>query len=348
MKSSVVILNFNGKDYLEKFLPLVVRFSGNAEIVIADNGSTDNSIPFLKNNFPNVRLITFDKNYGFAQGYNLALKQIESDYYVLLNSDVEVTENWLLALENYLDKNPKVVALQPKIRSYDAPQMFEYAGACGGFIDKYGYPFCRGRILQTLEADNGQYDQPVEVFWASGACLMVRADEYWAVGGLDGRFFAHQEEIDLCWRLKARGKRIVCLPQSLVYHVGGGTLNTESPFKTYLNFRNNLFLLYKNMPAKQYYKTMFVRFFLDISTLLLFVLQGKRGNANSVLRAIKDFRKQRKDFSASRKTNLALTTEVFPSGMFKSLIILKYYLGKKRFSQMVRNGEQWNQDFVSE
>jgi GT2 family glycosyltransferase len=334
MKTSIIILNYNGKHYIEKFLPDVLQYSYNAEIMVADNGSTDGSVEFLQEKFPKVRLITFSQNYGFAQGYNLAIAQIKNEYCVLLNSDVQVTENWLLTLENYLNQHPEVSVIQPKIKSYTDNKMFEYAGACGGFIDRYGYPFCRGRILQELEIDKGQYDNITDVFWASGAGLMIRTADYLEVGGLDGRFFAHQEEIDLCWRLKARGKNIVCLPQSVVYHVGGGTLNSESPFKTYLNFRNNLFLIYKNMPDNQYFKIMFVRFFLDIAAFLLFVMQGKIQNAKAVIKAMREFKKRFKEFSSDRQNNLMLSIIQSHKEMYKGLIVAKYYCGKRRFNQI--------------
>ena len=332
MSISVVILNYNGKNYLEQFLPDVVRYSPDVEIVVADNGSTDGSVDFLQNNFPEVKLICFEKNYGFAEGYNLALKNLSSEYFVLLNSDVEVTENWLKTLCNFMENNPNVAACQPKIRSFCDREKFEYAGACGGFIDEYGYPFCRGRILGDLETDNAQYDDVADIFWATGACLMIRASEFWHAGGLDGRFFAHQEEIDLCWRLKARGKSIVCVPQSVVFHVGGGTLNVESPMKTYLNFRNNLLLLYKNIPQNRLKKVFFARFFLDIFAALNLLLQGKRENAKQVFKARRDFRKMKKDFFTDRQKNLSLTQNLHPSGMMKGLIIWKYYAkGVKTF-----------------
>ena len=326
MSVSVVILNYNGKKHLAQFLPDVVRYSPDAQIVVADNGSTDGSVDFLKNNFSDVKLICFERNYGFAEGYNLALKNLSSDYFVLLNSDVLVTENWLKILIDFLQNNSQVSACQPKIRSFYDRQKFEYAGACGGFIDEYGYPFCRGRIFDTLETDNAQYDDIAEIFWATGACLAIRATDFWQAGALDGRFFAHQEEIDLCWRLKARGKSIVCVPKSVVFHVGGGTLNVESPMKTYLNFRNNLLLLYKNLPENRLKKVFFVRFFLDIFAALILFLQGKKENAAQIFNAKRDFRKMRKDFSPDRAHNLSLTQTPHPLGMLKGLILFKYHL----------------------
>ena len=248
-KISHVILNWNGSEMLRTFLPSVVEFSqqDEVEICVADNGSTDDSVEVVRREFPQVRLIELASNYGFADGYNRALQQVDAEYVVLLNSDVEVTPHWLVPLMKYMDHHPEVAACQPKIRSYRQRGMFEYAGAAGGYIDRYGYPFCRGRILDKVEKDGGQYDSVESVFWATGAALFIRLKDYREAGGLDGRFFAHMEEIDLCWRLRARGRGIVCIPQSEVYHVGGATLAKENPRKTFLNFRNNLLMLYKNL-----------------------------------------------------------------------------------------------------
>ena len=236
MKVSVVILNWNGCDMLRTFLPSVVRYSKGEgiEVCVADNGSTDASVEMLRQDFPSVRVILLDQNHGFADGYNLALQQVEADYVVLLNSDVEVTEHWLEPMIAYLDIHPEVAACQPKIRSWRQKDHFEYAGAAGGFLDKYGYPFCRGRIMGVVEKDEGQYDKVIPSFWATGAALVIRRADYKEVGGLDGRFFAHMEEIDLCWRLRSRGREIVCVPQSKVYHVGGATLKKENPERPFL------------------------------------------------------------------------------------------------------------------
>ena len=293
MKTAVVLLNYNGKNYLEQFLPLLVAHTPDKEtqIIVADNASTDNSLAFLQANYPHIRCIELSENYGFAEGYNKALKEIDAEYYLLLNTDVAVTENWLSPMVEFLDKNPDVAACQPKIRSYHEPEKFEYAGAAGGFIDKLGYVYCRGRIFTTLEEDKGQYDTVCDVFWATGACFLLRSTEFWASGAFDGNFFAHQEEIDLCWRLHSRGKRVVCLPQSMVYHVGGGTLNTENPMKTFLNFRNNLLMLYKNLPEKELRKTMFFRWILDYFASFVMWLQGKTANAKSVWEARKEYRR---------------------------------------------------------
>ncbi len=335
MKTAVVILNFNGKHFLEKFLPDVIRFSRNAHIVVADNASTDGSVDFIRERFPNIELIALDKNYGFAEGYNLALNRLKYEYFVLLNSDIQVSPNWLSTLEAYLDNNINITALQPKILSYDRPDMFEYAGACGGFIDRYGYPFCRGRIFDTVEKDLGQYNDIIDIMWASGACLMIRAKDFFEVGGLDSRFFAYQEEIDLCWRLKSRGRDIVCFPKVVVYHVGSGVLGADSPFKTYLNFRNNLVLLYKNLPYKTMKKVFFVRCILDYMAALQFWVTGKKDSAKSVLKARRDFAKTKHLFVKNREENIGKTVTARPTGFYKKTLLWRYYfLKKKKFSDL--------------
>jgi GT2 family glycosyltransferase len=336
-KAAVVILNWNGRELLKRFLPVLLTHTpaDAAEIIIADNGSTDGSQAFLNTHYPQIRCISFDKNYGFAEGYNRALSQLEHEYTVLLNSDVEVSEGWLENAIDYLDTHPEVVALQPKLLDYKNKTAFEYAGASGGFLDIYGYPFCRGRIFTTVEKDCGQYDNPSEVFWATGACLFIRLKEYRDAGGLDKTFFAHQEEIDLCWRLKARGKKIVCLPQSVVYHVGGATLKMENPRKTFLNFRNNLLMVHKNLPEKQYRKVMILRFFLDYLAALQFLLKGYPANARSVVKARRDFNRQKKNYQAIRKDNLEKTVEELPSGILRNNLLWKYYVkNQKKYSQI--------------
>ncbi len=245
-KVAIVILNWNGQKMLQKYLPTVLRYSRDeATVYVADNASTDDSVQMLASMFPECKVIRLEKNWGFAEGYNKALQQIDADYYLLLNSDVEVTHHWLTPLVEMLDAHPEVAACQPKLLSVADKDMFEYAGASGGYLDRLGYPFCRGRIFDVVERDNGQYDNPQEILWATGAALFIRSKDYWEVGGLDSRFFAHNEEIDLCWRLRIRGRKIYCLPDSVVYHVGGGTLPKGNPMKTFLNFRNNLTMLYK-------------------------------------------------------------------------------------------------------
>jgi GT2 family glycosyltransferase len=318
---------------LEQFLPALLKYTPNetAEIIVADNGSTDNSLLFLETHYPEIQRIVFDKNYGFAEGYNKALSPLNNEYVVLLNSDVAVSENWLTTVLDYLETHPETVALQPKILAFNDKSAFEYAGAAGGFLDMYGYPFCRGRIFTTIEKDKGQYDNPVAVLWASGACLFIRLKEYKAAGGLDKYFFAHQEEIDLCWRLRARGKKIVCLPQSVVFHGGGATLKMEHPRKTFLNFRNNLLMLYKNLPEKYYKKVLFWRFFLDYLAALQFLLKGHPANAWAVVKARLDFYKQKKNYQAIRKENLAkATTEDFPAEIRKKNLLWAYYVKKEK------------------
>ncbi len=284
-KVAVVILNWNGKSFLEKFLPTVIQYSSGAQIIVADNQSSDDSVAFLKTQFPQVSVILNPSNDGFATGYNLALKQVKAEYYVLLNSDVEVTENWLQPIIKLMDENLKVAACQPKILDYNHPTKFEYAGAAGGFIDKYGYPFCRGRIFNVLEEDKAQYDTAKEVFWATGACMFVRAEAFWKVGGFDDDYFAHMEEIDVCWRMKNIGYQIYVEPSSKVYHVGGGTLNKLSPRKTFLNFRNNLTTLTKNASPRFLFFKIIYRMILDGVAAFKFLLEGNGSHFIAVIKA---------------------------------------------------------------
>ena len=332
MKTAVVILNCNGKSLMQQFLPALVEHTpqDEAQIIVADNGSTDDSVPFLRANYPDIQIIAFEENLGFAEGYNRALAQLDHQYVVLLNSDVEVTSGWLTTAIDYLDQNPEVVALQPKILSYKDKTSFEYAGACGGYMDMYGYPYCRGRVLNVVEKDFHQYDTVANVLWATGACLFIKLDIYKQSGGLDAYFFAHQEEIDLCWRLVSRGMKIVCLPSSVVYHVGGATLAMESPRKTFLNFRNNLLMIYKNIPEKQFKKIFRIRFFLDYLAALQFFLKGYPSNANAVLKARRDFRRQKKNYASVRAENIALSSPELPDVMSRKSLIIAFYLKKKR------------------
>lgn len=260
---AVAILNWNGKNWLQKFLPSVIRFSEEAEIYVIDNHSTDDSVDFLKENFPTVKIVINDKNYGFAGGYNEGLKKINAEYFCLLNSDVEVTENWIKPVLNLFEKNPSISAIQPKILSFNNKNYFEFAGAAGGLIDNLGYPYCRGRIFDEVEEDKGQYNDEAEIFWASGCCFFIRSKDFWEQNGFDERFFAHQEEIDLCWRLINSGKKIFYTGKSEVYHVGGGTLNKQSAQKTYLNIRNNLSMMLKNLPFPKLIGLIFFRLCLD-------------------------------------------------------------------------------------
>lgn len=329
-KTAIVILNWNGRHMLERFLPSVTSHCpDDAEVVIADNGSTDDSLEFLNTHYPTLRTISLDRNYGFAEGYNRALAQVDSDLYLLLNSDVRVEEGWLSPMLSYMETHPEVAACQPKIRCEWAPDMLEYAGACGGYIGRLGFPFCRGRILGTVERDEGQYDTIAQVAWATGAALLIRREAYIEAGGLDARFFAHQEEIDLCWRLRSRGYSIVCIPQSVVYHVGGGTLPTESPRKAYLNFRNNLLLLYKNLPEKTFRSVMPWRRLLDAAAALHFLVGGHWAACRAVCRAHIDFRRTRHEFDADRDRNLAAT--VVPAEQILSPInLLWQYYARRR------------------
>ena len=291
MKCSVIILNWNGAEMLRTYLPSVVAHTTlpDVEIIVADNGSTDNSLEVLRTEFPNVNTIVLDQNYGFAEGYNRAISQVESKYVVLLNSDVEVTEGWLEPMLAYMDANTDVASVQPKIRSYINRDYFEHAGAAGGFVNALGYPYCRGRILWKVEQDKGQYDTITDVDWTSGACMCVRTNVYKELGGLDASFFAHMEEIDLCWRMRNAGWRLVCLPQSVVYHLGGGSLHYDSPRKTYLNHRNNLIMIKKN--KKHPIGVLFVRFFLDYAAACLYLLQGRWGAFKAVFQARRDYHK---------------------------------------------------------
>jgi len=275
IKTAVVVLNWNGKAWLEKFLPNLVNHSQVATVFVADNASTDDSVDYVKINFPTVKIIVNAINGGYAKGYNDVLKQIDAEYFVLINSDIEVTAGWLSPIISLMDSDKQIASCQPKILNYNSKTKFEYAGASGGFIDNLGYPFCRGRIFDDLEQDKGQYNDAVEVFWATGACLFVRSTHFWELGGLDEDFFAHQEEIDLCWRLKNKGYKIMVQPKSVVYHVGGGTLNASSPFKTHLNFRNNLFMLFKNLPISYLFTTIPMRLVLDGVAALTFLNKEK-------------------------------------------------------------------------
>lgn len=328
-QTAVVILNYNGAGMLRRFLPSVIEYSPEASIYVADNGSSDESCDVVRNEFPAVKLMVLDHNYGFAEGYNRALAQVDEEYAVLLNSDVEVTRGWLSPMTQFLDSNPEVAACQPKLLSFKQKDFFEYAGAAGGFIDKWGYTFCRGRIFNTVERDSGQYDDTTDVFWATGAALMIRNEVYKNNGGLDGRFFAHMEEIDLCWRLRSRGYRIACVPQSHVYHVGGATLKKENPQKTYLNFRNNLLMIYKNAPNCQLKKIMLFRKVFDNVAALKFLASGDYAAFKAVRKARRDFKAMRAGYDKARAENMKLAVTTRIPEVLKSSILYKYYLGFK-------------------
>lgn len=328
-QTAVVILNYNGAGMLRRFLPSVIKYSSEASIYVADNGSSDESCDVVRNEFPAVKLLVLDHNYGFAEGYNRALAQVDEEYAVLLNSDVEVTRGWLSPMTQFLDSNPEVAACQPKLLSFKQKDFFEYAGAAGGFIDKWGYTFCRGRIFNTVERDSGQYDDTTDVFWATGAALMIRNEVYKNNGGLDGRFFAHMEEIDLCWRLRSRGYRIACVPQSHVYHVGGATLKKENPQKTYLNFRNNLLMIYKNASDCQLKKILLFRKVFDNVAALKFLASGDYAAFKAVRKARRDFKAMRAGYDKARAENMKLAVTTRIPEVLESSILYKYYLGFK-------------------
>lgn len=336
MKVAVVILNWNGKKFLEQFLPAVLAYNSSySEIIVADNASTDDSVSFLRENYPQIRIIINENNGGFAKGYNDALKLVSAEYYVLLNSDVEVTPAWIDPIISLMDSDKTIAACQPKIKAFHNKNLFEYAGAAGGFIDKYGYPFCRGRILECIEEDKGQYDDVREIFWASGACLFVRAECFHKVNGFDEDFFAHMEEIDLCWRLKNLGYHILFCPDSIVYHVGGGTLSKTSPKKTYLNFRNNLALICKNHPPEFFIIKFFVRMLLDGVAGLKFLFSGQYSHFTAVVKAhfsfyasLSETLKKRKQLKSEIKTYT--TTAVY----LHSIVADFYLRGTRTFKEI--------------
>jgi GT2 family glycosyltransferase len=337
IKTALVILNWNGLGYLKQFLGTVCKHTDNDSIIyVADNGSTDGSSDWVSENFSNVKLIRLDKNFGFAGGYNRALEQLDAEYYVLINSDIETTDGWLRPLIRYMESNPDVASCQPKIMSYVKRDHFEYAGAAGGFIDKYGYPFCRGRIFNITEKDRGQYNTVTDILWSSGACMLVRAEAWKKCGGLDDDFFAHMEEIDLCWRFNNAGYRVTCIPESVVYHVGGGALPYNSPFKTYLNFRNNLFLLYKNLPDNNFRRIIFIRKILDGLAALLFISKGDFGAVRSIWNAHIDYYKSLQVLKVKRKMVKPINTSM-ESGkqiLNKSIVFEFYMKGRKTFSSL--------------
>ena len=337
MRIAIVILNWNGSKMLREYLPSVLQHSREeATVYVADNASTDDSLELLKGQFPECRLIVLDRNWGFAEGYNKALAQIDAEYYLLLNSDVEVTPHWLTPMLALMDAHEDIAACQPKLRAVADRQKFEYAGASGGYLDRYGYPFCRGRLFETVESDEGQYDQQTDVLWATGAALLVRARIYKEVGGLDARFFAHNEEIDLCWRMRIRGYRVVSVPESVVYHVGGGTLPKGNPMKTFLNFRNNLTMLYKCLPDSDLTHVMRMRWLLDyLAAWEMLILQRNWGDFVAVYKARRAFSRWKKDFDADRRA-IQTSRRDDGAGERKSFSLLwQYYAkGKKRFSDL--------------
>lgn len=327
-KLGVIILNWNGLELLKKFLPTASRLtvSDEADLIVADNGSADGSVAWIRQNHPEVRIIGLDRNYGFAEGYNLAIEQADYPYVTLLNSDVEVTEGWWQPILSFLEQNPDVGAVQPKILSYRDRTSFEYAGAAGGYLDSLGYPYCRGRLFDVVEKDNGQYDgAPVNVAWASGACLSMPRDVYRRLGGLDPKFFAHMEEIDLCCRVHNAGLRVCAITDSHVYHVGGASLNQGNPQKTYLNFRNNLLLLHKNLPRAKGRRVLFMRRLADTLAFGMFLLKGDMPNARAILRAHSDFRRMRREYTdfPDRDTLSSLP------GANRNAVVSRYLLRRK-------------------
>ncbi len=335
MKVKIVILNWNGREHLARFLPSVLAHSPKGSVVVADNGSQDDSVAWLRNHHPEVELILLEENHGYAGGYNLALERVEADLFVLLNSDVEVPPHWLDPLVRRMEEDPQIAALSPKIRAFDRPDHFEYAGAAGGFIDWFGYPFCRGRILGTIEIDRGQYDDSREVFWASGACMVVRAELFRQLGGFDADFFAHMEEIDFCWRARLAGYKIVAETGSEVFHLGGGTLPNNSPRKLYLNYRNNLSMLYKNLSRVGLWTVLLMRGFLDTLSALIFLLQGRADFFKVVVLAHVDFHRSHRKLREKRAWVNQIRRVNHPQGIYRGSIILRYALGRRTFARMM-------------
>lgn len=336
-KLAVVILNWNGQKHLETFLPSVIKYSGGFDVVVVDNASTDNSVTFLQENYPQIKLIFNSENGGFAKGYNDGLAQIEGqyEYYVLLNSDVEVTENWISPILNLMEEDELIAGCQPKILAYKRKNYFEHAGAAGGFIDKNGYPFCRGRIFSEVEEDNGQYNTSGEIFWATGACMFVRAKNFHALGGFDVDYFAHMEEIDLCWRMKTQGLKLYYCADSTVYHLGGGTLDYMSPRKVYLNFRNSLYTLYKNYQGNYLFFKIMWRTILDYIAFTMFLVKLDFKSAREVVRAQMHFVRDIKKTKIKRKQIQSTAKQLNKTGIYNGSIVFAFFLGKKkRFSEL--------------
>jgi len=337
LKTAVVILNWNGREFLSRFLPEAVKntVSGDTAVIVADNGSDDDSVEWMSVNHPEIRIIRLEKNYGYAGGYNRALRQIEAEYFILLNSDVNVEPGWADKLTTYMDMHPNVGASQPKIRSFNNPSAFEYAGAAGGYIDKFGYPFCRGRIFETVEDDRGQYDDTREIFWASGSCMAVRASAFDQCDGFDDSFFVHMEEIDLCWRMQNAGFIICYVPHAVVWHVGGGTLGYGSPEKIYYNFRNSLIMMAKNLPARHLRRTILTRLLLDGLAAVVLLFREGRAAAAAVVRAHDHFRRQRTAIKTFRTMTPHTDMYHTPHTMLNKSLLFEYYIrGRKKFSEL--------------
>lgn len=331
-KTAIVILNWNGVKMFDIFLPSVIQHSNlpNTEIIVADNGSNDNSVAYLRQNYPTVKIVELTENSGFAEGYNKALKQVDADYFVLLNSDVKVTPNWIESCILLFEADVKLAAIQPKLLSFNEPGQFEYAGAAGGFIDKYGYPFCRGRMLNRVEVDEGQYNEPSPIFWATGACMFVRRNAFEQAGGFDGDFWAHMEEIDLCWRLKSLGYKIQYQPESVVYHLGGGTLSYGSPQKVYLNFRNNLWMLFKNLHKYQFKRIFLARMVLDGVAAVKFILGFNFREFWAVLNAHVAFYRNLGKLIHKRKQVQQQVVVKYHTEVYPKSIMWKFFIEKKR------------------
>lgn len=336
MRIAVVILNWNGKNLLEKFLPLIVSSSQHiAQIVVADNASSDESVSFLQTNFPSIRIIPTGKNLGFAGGYNYALKQVSADYYIILNSDIEVTRGWIEPVIDLMEKDKSVAACQPKILSYARKNFFEHAGAAGGYIDFLGYPFCKGRIFDTVEPDQGQYNMSGQIFWATGACLFIRSEVFHKLNGFDEDFFAHMEEIDLCWRIQQQGYKIMYVHGASVYHIGGGTLPKINPEKTFYNFRNNMMMLHKNLSLPALIIVFLIRFFLDLIAAFKFLIDGDRLDALAVYKAYTGFYSQIGLHIKKRRINRKQITNRNIAGKYSRSIVMDYYLlGRSKFSHL--------------
>ena len=346
MNTAVIILNWNGKKFLERFLPAVIEYSkDDATVIIADNDSTDDSVEYLEKHYPGIRIIRLEKNRGYAGGYNMALRQIEADYFILLNSDIEVTENWIPPVISLMEEDHTIAACQPKIKSYHEKDKFEYAGAAGGFIDKYGYPFCQGRLFQSIETDTGQYDQAKEIFWATGACMFVRSSVFHELGGFDDEFFAHMEEIDFCWRAKNAGHTIMYCPGSTIFHIGGGTLPRKNSRKTYLNIRNNIIMLFKNLESERLLKVLTARVILDYVAAIKFLIDGGFRDMAAVVQAhfyiISNLRRLRK------KREKIVHNRV--SQIYWGNIVLRHFVAqKKTFRQLDPHRFTGNQPGSSE
>lgn len=338
-KVAVVILNWNGRAFLEKFLPPLLKYTDSsiASVVIADNHSTDDSVLFLEQNYAQLKVIRLEKNYGFAEGYNRALQQIEAEYYLLLNSDIEVTCNWVEPLVIFLDEHKDFAACSPALLNYQEKGFYEYAGAAGGYIDKFGYTFCRGRIFDHVEKENGLYKQPMEVFWTTGACMLIRSSTYHEADGFDGHFFAHMEEIDLCWRLKNSGWRLAVVPASNVYHVGGGTLPKRNPFKTFLNFRNNLYLLYKNLPEGAVNRMIRKRLFLDGISAMLFFFTLRWKDLRALVKAHREFLSTRQRYDAWRREETSNEKGASHKEIYSKSVVWDYFISQRKTFDKLRD-----------